>query len=251
MLKNSDWIILNSITYKIHSIPDEKEMRLSIMKRLKNLIDFDSASFYLAAPFNEKELIGPVGIAYSLEDMNAYISQFKNMDYSEGLMFTGQNIAYRESDLAEDEIRKNTDYYKAVYNVQGWHYSLHLNICYREQFLGVMSFFRKKGQKDFQYEDIFVLDMIKEHLALRLYQEQEKKRHQKFSVRQCADQYHLSPKETLVLSHLIHDASAEEIAQQLGISISTLRKHCNHLYQKMGISQRIQLYEIVDATGAN
>ncbi|OLR59746.1 hypothetical protein BHF70_09065 [Anaerostipes sp. 494a] len=247
MLKNSDWIILNSITYKIHSISDEKQMRLSIMKRLENLIDFDSASFYLASPFNEKELTEPVGIEYSLEDMNDYVSHFKNMDYSEGLMFTGKNIAYRESDLAEDEVRKNTDYYKAVYDVQGWHYSLHLNICYQEQFLGVMSFFRKKGKEDFRYEDIFVLDMLKDHLALRLYRERESKIHQKFSVSQCADQYHLSPKETMVLGYLIHDASAEEIAQELGISISTLRKHCNHLYQKMGISQRIQLYEMVDS----
>lgn len=32
MLKNNDWIILNAITYKIHSIEELDEMRLAVMK---------------------------------------------------------------------------------------------------------------------------------------------------------------------------------------------------------------------------
>lgn len=39
---------------------------------------------------------------------------------------------------------------------------------------GSYVFFREKGKKDFEYEDLFVLDVLKEHLALRLYKEQEK-----------------------------------------------------------------------------
>lgn len=246
MLKNNDWMILNSIIYKIYSMEDIDEMRMQVMKHLRYLIDFDSASFYLASVSMENELERPVGIGYTLEDMEDYIHEFKNLDYSEGLMLTGKNIAYRESDLIPEEIRVNTTYYQSVYDVQGWHFSLHLNLSYQEQFLGIMSFFREKGKEDFLYKDLFVLDMLKEHLALRLHQEFEKDRTSKMTIVQCVDQYNLSGRETEVLKLLLHDSSAEEIAQELQISVSTLRKHCHHIYQQLGIGQRIQLYDMIE-----
>ena len=245
MLKNNEWMILNAIIYKIYSMDDIDEMRMQIMKQLRYLIDFDSSSFYLAAG-RENELERPVGIGYSVEDMKDYINEFKNMDYSKGLMLTGNNISYRESDLLPEEVRVKTQYYKAVYDKHGWHFSLHLNISYQEQFLGVMSFFREKGKKDFEYEDLFVLDVLKEHLALRLYKEQEKAEQRKMTVEECASYYGLSTREQEVLGQLMHDGSSEEIASDLGISVSTLRKHCHHIYRKLGISQRIQLYERIE-----
>lgn len=246
MLKNNDWIILNSIIYKIYSMEDIDEMRTHVMKQLKYLFDFDSASFYLASQVRENELERPVGICYDRKDMEDYIHEFKNLDYSEGLMFIGKNIAYRESDLIPEEVRVSTSYYQSVYDVQGWHFSLHLNLSYQEEFLGILSFFRRKGKEDFVYEDIFALDMLKEHLALRLYQYFEKNKKRKLSFEECVKQYGLSSREEEVLVELLHDGSSEDIAQKLSISVSTLRKHCHHIYQKLHISQRIQIYEMID-----
>lgn len=246
MLKNNDWIILNAITFKIHSIKDLDEMRLSIMEHLHYLIPYDSASFYIVSPTDPDSLIRPVGINYEFDDMMQYVNTFKKLDYSEGLMFTGKNIAYRESDIVPDEIRVNTDYYKAVYDAQGWHYSLHLNICHQEIFQGVLSFFRKKGEPDFTYDDIFVLDMLKDHLALRLDQEREKSKAKKQTVSDCIQAFQLSPREGAVLELLIHDQTAEEIAATLDITVSTLRKHCHRIYQKLGISNRIHLNDLIE-----
>lgn len=246
MLKNNDWIILNAITFKIHSIKDLDEMRLSIMEHLHYLLPYDSASFYIVSPTEPDRLMSPVGINYEPEDMMQYINTFKKLDYSEGLMFTGKNITYRESDIVPDEIRVNTDYYKAVYDAQGWHYSLHLNICHQEVFQGVLSFFRQKGAPDFTYDDIFVLDMIKDHLALRLDQEKARAQSRKQTVSECMQTFDLSPREGSVLELLIHDQAAEEIAATLSITVSTLRKHCHHIYQKLGISTRIQLNDLLE-----
>lgn len=69
------------------------------MKQLGYLIDFDSLFFLYYLPNDEKELTRPVGINYAVEDMEEYIHHYKNMDYSEGMMFTGKDIAHRESDL--------------------------------------------------------------------------------------------------------------------------------------------------------
>lgn len=242
MLKNSDWMIINSIAYKIHAIEDLDQMRLEVMEQLKHLISYDSSSFYLGSSRNLNELQKPVGICYAKEDMEAYINQYKNVDYSEGLMATGKNIVYRESDIIEEAVRIQSDYYKSVYDVQGWHYSLHHNICYNEQFLGVMSFFRKKGKENFTYDDIFVLDMLKDHLALRLFQNLDKK----LTAEACITQYHLSKREADVLRCLMTNKTMEEITKQLAISINTLHKHASHIYEKLEVSGRLQMYDKIE-----
>lgn len=246
MIKNSDWIVINAITYKIHAIQDFDDMRMKIMEDLGHLIDFDASSFYLRKVGEDIQLEKPLGIHYSKKDMMHYVNEWMNIDYSEGLMTSGKNIVYRESDIMDDHLRIHTDYYKAVYDVQGWHYSIHMNISYNETFLGVLSFFRKKGEKNFSFDDTFILEMIKDHLALRLFEEYKHRQSKKIRLEDCGDLFNLSNKENEVLQLLVKDMYAMDIADQLSISMSTLRKHCNHIYQKMGVSQRVQLFDKIE-----
>lgn len=244
MLEVNDWIILNAITYKINAIENLDEMRLAIMNQLKYLIDFDSSSFYTVISKDLNEIGNPVGINYSLEGMNEYLYVFKNVDYSKGLMSTGKNIVYRESDIMNDELRTQTEYYKKVYDTHNWHYSLHLNISYNETFLGVMSFFRAKGKPNFDYDSSFVLDMIKDHLALRLFREISNN-DTLLSLSDCAEKYTLTSRELKILSLLLTGTQDKEICETLFITNNTLKKHILNLYRKIGINKRTQLFNIV------
>lgn len=241
MLEVNDWIIINSITYKIHAIEDFDEMRYVIMKQLGDLIDFDSSSFYVVANKKDKELGRPVGIDYAAEDMQDYLKVFKDVDYSKGLMSTGKNITYRESDIMPDKVRVETQYYKKVYDKQNWHFSLHLNICFQEDFLGVMSFFRKKGKKDFEYKDIFILDMIKDHLALRLNQEAVNRSKGQLTLSEMINVYKFTSKEAVILELLTEGYKSEDICSKLFIAQNTLKKHILNIYKKAGVNGRVQL----------
>lgn len=245
MLEVNDWIIINAITYKINAIEDLDEMRLAIMNQLKYLIDFDSSSFYKVLSKNTNEMGNPVGINYPMEGMNEYLHEFKNVDYSKGLMATGKNIVYRESDIMNDELRMQTEYYKKVYDTHNWHYSLHLNISYNEFFLGVMSFFRIKGKPNFDYDSTFILDMIKDHLALRLFKEISNNDNNLLSLSDCAEKYNITSRELKILSLLIDGAQYKEICESLFITSNTLKKHILNIYRKTGVNKRIQLLKIV------
>lgn len=48
-LETNDWMILNSIIYKIYTTEDVTVMRTALLEQLKMIMDFDSADFYLAA----------------------------------------------------------------------------------------------------------------------------------------------------------------------------------------------------------
>lgn len=245
MLEANQWILLNALTYKIHRIKDFDEMRAYLIQQLTYLIDFDSASFFISNPDKPRELIRPVGYNFSMENMQKYIQQEKKIDYSEGMMYTGKNIAYRESDILKDEIRVTTKYYKQVYDANNFHFSLHLNISFEEMFMGVLSLFRTKGKPDFQYKDIFILDMIKDHLALRGYNEYNRILKKILTVRECGEKYNLSAREQEVLEKLLTSETQEDIAAELGIAVNTLKKHINSIYNKTGFLSRIELHDRV------
>lgn len=50
----------------------------------------------------------------------------------------------------------------------------------------------------------------------------------------------LSPREQEVLEHLAQGYLYKEIAERLGISIDTVRKHLGHVYQKLHVSSRTE-----------
>lgn len=46
-LDTNDWILLNSIVYKIHIMDNLDEMRMQLLEQIKMLIDFDSKTSIL------------------------------------------------------------------------------------------------------------------------------------------------------------------------------------------------------------
>ena len=54
--ENSDWLVLNSLIYKIYTTRDFELMRSEFLEQLRLVLDFDSAQFRLA---NEEGAIWP------------------------------------------------------------------------------------------------------------------------------------------------------------------------------------------------
>ena len=59
-LETNDWIILNSIIYKIYTTEKFDDMRKELLEQLKMVIDYDSADFFLASKEEGRLLCNPV-----------------------------------------------------------------------------------------------------------------------------------------------------------------------------------------------
>lgn len=57
--------------------------------------------------------------------------------------------------------------------------------------------------------------------------------------------YGLTPAETRVLQHLIAGASLIQAATALGVSETTAKTHCNHIFLKTGVSRRTDLLALI------
>ncbi|MFV0465285.1 MAG: LuxR C-terminal-related transcriptional regulator [Lachnospiraceae bacterium] len=245
-LETNDWTILNNIIYKIYTTLDSNVMREQLLEQMKMMLDFDSADFYLADHNGTNHLVEPV--LYNCEANNGQL--YEELEHSRGIMLSGKSMAFRETDIISDEKRMEMNYYKNLYLPNNWHYSLQLILGRGKDFLGVVTFYRTIGKDNFQYDDIFLLDMLKEHLAYRLHQDKMKYNTNagKLSVTDATLQFELTKRENTILRLLMNGLDNTEICERLTISVNTLKKHILNIYRKIGIKNRVQLFKMIRET---
>lgn len=229
--ENSDWLVLNSLIYKIYTTRDFELMRSEFLEQLRLVLDFDSAQFRLA---NEE---GELGDTVAFHDSSDLATQYEENDYCRGLLHGGKSIVYRESDVISEEVRSASEYYNKVYVPNGWHYSIHMVLCHEERLLGEVTLYRKQGKSDFHYDDVFLLDMLKEHLSYRLDREWKDRGLDggKMTIKAATLQYSLTKREETILRLLLAGEANDQICEELCISVNTLKKHVLNLYRKLGI----------------
>lgn len=242
-LETNDWILLNSIIYRIYTMNNIDEMRTQLLEQLKMIIDFDSADFYLAAPTGEKKLTSPVFFNCE-DDLSA---EYDQIDYSRGILYSGKTLIYRETDIIPEEKRVESEYYQIVYKPNKWHYSLQMILARKKEFVGVVTFYRTIGKDDFKYDDIFILDLLKDHLAFRLYQQKKSGDllGEKVTVSAAAEKYSLTRREQTILKLLMEGRNNTTICENLTITENTLKKHILNIYRKLNVKNRVGLFKMI------
>lgn len=244
-LETNDWLVLNNIIYKIYSNNNLSEMAYNLIEQLRMIVSFDSASFYLQDVLEKHSNEG------DLIDLTLFNCEFKTdlknytINNSKNVILSGKSMVYRETDINMEDNRENTEYYKRVYKPNNWHYSMQMILAYDKKFLGLITLYRYIGKEDFQYSDIFLLDMLKEHISFRLNSSIKFNQfiEEKVSVRYAVNKYNLTKREENILKMLMQGKDSIVICDELVISINTLKKHILNIYRKLGIKNRVQLFK--------
>lgn len=234
----NDLMFFNNIIYKIHTTENEREMRQTFIEQLRMVLDFDAADFHLGSDDGKFRMVNHVGFNSDGEDSEKY----DELDYSRGMLYSGKCMVYRETDIISDDVRLKSEYYQKVYRKNHWHYAIQMIFARNKRFLGVLTLYRGIGKENFSHDDVMVLDMIKDHMAFRLYTDYEKRcGHREFDIRGFCEEYGLTNRETVVLEHILNGEENCEISENLVISVHTLKKHILNIYRKTDVKNRIQL----------
>lgn len=245
-LGTNDWMVLNNIVYQLYAEDNIKIMRENFLIQMRLVLEYDNADFYIVKE-DGHTLEEPVYYNHTpLPDVNT-TDKWEGIEYSRGFMYGGKSQVYKETEILPEEKRVETKYYKKIFAPNGLHYGVTMIIAKKNQFLGVVTFFRKKEQEDFGYEDLLVLDVVKEHLGLRLYKEFQLEyiSKDKLTVHQCVDTYNLTKREETILRKLMDGDENEKICSELKITNNTLKKHILNIYKKLGISNRVQMFKMI------
>ena len=250
IIEQNKWLIINDLIYDIHSIEPLDEMREKVLNNLKLLIDYDLATFWLADFYGDKLLTNPIGINTTKESLCKYNDQdFESEDETAWIMRSGKSMVYRETDLINVNDRKRTEYYKEIYEKQNIYYSLQIAIAYAGNFLGIISLCKCKDNIDFSEKDLFICEILKEHLNYRFWRDSPAYKqnlnvidHYKFTL--IANENQLTKRETEVCELLMQDLYHNEISEKLYISNNTLKKHITSIYKKCSVSNKFQLRKL-------
>lgn len=242
-LEMKDWLLLNNMIYKIHTMDNEMLMRKEFLEQMKMLISFDSAAFFLADREQEQKLTRPV--VYNCRE--GFVENYGLTEFNRGILCYGKSMVYRETDIISDEKKKNAVYYNKIYRPNNWFYSLQMMIAKDDRFLGIVDFYRNVGRDDFRHEDIFILDVIKDHMSYRIARDfdHDEKKEEKLTIRETVEKYQLTKREETILGFLMDGADNMQICDELVISLNTLKKHIMNIYRKLGIRNRVQLFKMV------
>ena len=241
-LETNDWIMLNNIIYNIYTTENLTDMRNQFLEQIGLLLDFDSADFFLASGDGKNKLCSPVFYHFK-ENLS---ENYDTLDYR-GILYSGQPLIYRETDIISDDVRVQTEYYKRVYKPNNWHYSLQMILAKNKEFVGVVTFYRTAGKDDFEYDDIFLLDLLKDHMAYRLYKSKKSGNvlDEKLTVSAAVEEYELTRREETILRLLMAGEENAVICTELMITANTLKKHILNIYRKLGIKNRVQLFKMI------
>ena len=145
------------------------------------------------------------------------------------------------------EIRIKSSYYKEYYVINNLQYALHLLLGDGTDCVGLVTLYRTIGKENFDSDDMFVLDLMKEHLLFRLSEERKNREtlQEKMTVTEATVQYHLTKRESMILRMLMKGKDNNEISEELEISVNTLKKHILNIYRKLSINNRVQLFKMI------
>lgn len=241
--EKKDWIVLNNIIYKIHTTDNFDDMRLCLLDQLRFIIDYDSADFFISSNTADKLICNPVNFNCDVDLSKMYEEE----RLSGKVSFGGKTSILRETDIMSDEERFETDYYKKVYKPNNWHFALQIIIARNNKFLGIITLYRTIGKEDFDQNDLFMLDILKNHLEYRLekYLSGIESTAEKLSISEAIERFDLSKREETVLRELMLGKEGNVICDELFITTNTLKKHILNIYRKLGVKNRVQLFKMI------
>lgn len=243
--------LVTTLLYGIHSYDSNKEMRQHFINSISLLIPCNNAAFFLSNHKSGENLkfTNPVSYNIPIELLNDYVAKEQINDYSNWIfqIYNTSSSVYRSSDLFDQNIREKSQWYKKSNKSLDLYYELQMSITIYNTFLGVVALYRGKTDHDFTDNDIYLLNLLKTHLALRLYYDYtiSNEEHTVTIPNKIIQKYALTKREVEIIYLILDGKSDEEMAAISIISITTIRKHIANIYRKLKIKRRHELFTLL------
>ncbi len=246
MNKNT-MLFLNNLIYGIYNVTDFEHMKRQFLESLRTLIMFECGSIIMAEENGEAGLAdNAITIPERYREVEQKYSLMEDYDYSRWHLQTAQSSILRTSDLMSDAEREKTAIYKRCFEPYSLHYSVDISIMHKGRLLGLVALYRQKVQGDFTDRELFMLQLLAEHLNARFYSEiaGETETAGDHQLQKSAMRYGLSERETEIVALINSGMTNDAVSEALLITPNTLKKHLQHIYEKTGIHSRNRLVSL-------
>ncbi|MFI3206072.1 MAG: helix-turn-helix transcriptional regulator [Clostridia bacterium] len=245
MLKETEWTTINNILVDIYSIDDIVKFTEKIMRIFKMLIPYTKGYFLMLDDNNKIDIEKQCFVDMDENLSQKYINAFYDEDYLKFLYdISAETTIYKDTDILDEEIRTQTKFYTKFLKPTDIPFGCGILIVKDKKVTAVFNLFRSEDFGDFSDKDIYILNVFKKHIeniVTNLLKTSKIDLLFKDRLETALEKYQLTQRESQILNLLSDGLSSEEIASQLIISLSTVKKHTYNLYNKTGVKNRAQL----------
>ena len=253
MLSQIEWERLNDLIITIHNIKDSKSMRIAFLQKLMALVDFDFSEFAIGIlnKASAPQLVDPVMVSkFPRKFEEEFIYQYENvyapMDYVNWVFMSNESLAYRESDLLNDEVRRQSPFYLQYLQVYDLVYIAGIVLACRGRFHGAITLYKSEEHGDFKDRDVYILKQLLPHLHARFETDSEQIRKNEKSLSfLLKNEYGLTNREIEIMGCLYLGCSNATIAEKADIAVNTVKKHVYHIFEKLEVKNRAQLIKFI------
>ncbi len=246
MLKETEWLTINKVLLEMYDIQEIDAFANRVLRICRMIMPYSKGYFIV---FDENGNIAGHHSSFLEMEKNIYenyIDSYYEKDYMKYIFdISNHSITYRDTDIMEEAYRKKTEFYREFLRPNNIPYGAGIVLRREGKNIGILNYFRNDMLGDFSEKDMFILDILKEHLSHMLYrligQEKNSVEDKTLHLEKTAACYGLSEREKEVLKHILDGMSNAEIGSFMNISLSTVKKHVYHIFTKMDVSTRTQL----------
>lgn len=253
-LSETEWMTINRLILEIYRIRTIDEFSKRVLEICRGLVPYDKGYFLIYDSEKNSEINFKLCASTDMEHkvFDDYLSEYYEKDYLHNyISLFSEATVYRDTDIMNNELRKKTTFYREFLAPNNIPYGAGCILWHDDKVNGILNFFRGEELGDFTKSDLAILNIINMHLCEKIYQLYFHKKEELDQRRKaCFDNFiseeHLSDRERDVARKVYEGLSNEEIANDLCISLSTVKKHVYHIFEKCSVESRTQFREKVD-----
>ena len=247
-LSNKEWNHISNLIIKTGMQNTLDDYINAVLKEVEVLIPYYAANFFM---YNkEKEVIDqPKCINMKKDLIRDYENYYHKIDDIKDKTFNIK-VPIKSTDIMDYRYWKNTEYFTDFLAKNRLYYSCGVDIHYEDKLLGTIGLFREKDDLDYTEKDLIILNIIKPHLANQMYKlfilngmfnnlKISKK------LNQGKNRFNLTNREVDVVKQILDGKNNHEVANNLFVSINTVKKHLMNIYKKVDVNNRTELTSLI------
>ena len=241
-LKDKEFRIISDLLSELYYNDDLKEIERKFLVGIRTLIPYHQASFYPMDPETGRALEDAAVFIDTREDLipHFFASIAPEENYLAHLFHRKESIVYIESDILGTELYEKTEFYRNFLKPQGVSYGCGAILIDEGKPMGVISLFRGKKWGNFTEKEAFILELFTAHLTqitANLLPGKE--------LILNFDDAILTLREQEIAGLIFQGYTNEEIATELCISVSTVKKHVYNIFHKYHVNNRTSLIQLL------
>ena len=250
VVKKNDFFIFNNVVCELYRCRTYADLGRYFLPMLKLLGPFRYASIMRNQEQEGRvHLIDPLCHPPEFAEAEQNYMRFADDDDTGWLSLCRESTIFRESDLVGEQQRLRSTIYQKCYQPYDIYDSLQCGIVSHSRPLGTLSLFRCREDGPFTDQELFLVRSMTLHLnqqmAVLVDKEHMRSPLGVIDLAAVAAKYGLTARETQLLELLTRFRNNHEIAEVLQVRGSTLQKHFQNMFRKLGVTSRWEIMRLL------